>query len=699
MVQMTDLLMATNPSAMKPYIFLFIVLLAACPEIQAQDYCNLINSGTAYYSGLTVQPGLLSGVGYESATATGNGDTLFLAINTIRPMTPPGTLLDTTGGILGRNIEKLSNGWFRFYTAAGDTILLNTGAVVNGTWKFINLPQNGRLMATCTSIQPETFLGVTDTVKTFTFQAKDAGGANIAHYFNGKTIRLSRRFGLVQFYDLYRMPESTDLYTLEGRSQPAIGFQGLTWHDVYDYNIGDVFHIKKHDNYQLTSQHYTDDYYTIKTVTAKQVAVGGGTVTYTFDYCKATTGFSFSQGYVTSYSIGNMQESYPYTNQPAGNSSGTVPCIFNTSGTQFYTTLQGIGLEHPATGEKYNYYACCWMENPAYSSHIYEEEFTRGVGRNHWKQWTLYNWEVYYDYEDLVYFKKGSEEWGTPIYIDCNTMIPSFTVSPASLTLGYLPGDTATMHIVSNSSWSLHIPPGDTKFQFSQLNGSGNANVLVTTSDTNTTLGLVVTVVQITIGNNSTVKYYSVMQSPNPAPYFESHPDTLVLGWEWGSYTEDLFITTNQPWSISNVGWPSWANASATSGTGGALVEFTAGQSHNGAGNRVANLVIETPAGNHNLCLVQSGRYGTGIGQAQTGGITVFPNPARSSIRVTLSGFLPGSEKSVALYDLTGRKVFSARLDGNDYLFDAGKLNPGMYIVKLSDPDWTVLAIQKLIIE
>ena len=76
----------------------------------------------------------------DTAFSAGNGDTVFLAANTIRPVTYTPGPLDTTGGILGRRILKMHDGWFRFFSATGDTISLNCGAVLNDTLNILTKP-------------------------------------------------------------------------------------------------------------------------------------------------------------------------------------------------------------------------------------------------------------------------------------------------------------------------------------------------------------------------------------------------------------------------------------------------------------------------------------------------------------------------------------------------------------------------------
>jgi hypothetical protein len=665
--------------------------------LRSQDYRNIITSGTAFYSGTTNQAGFLSGVSSDSLLSQGNGDTLFLAVNTIRPMTPAGPLLDTVGGILGRKIFKLHTGWFWFFNAAGDTIFLNSGVALNDSWKVFSLPQKGEIRATCTSIQLMTLLGTSDTVKEFTFQARDSNGVNISNYYNGKTIRLSRQYGFVQVYDLYRFPETTGLFQLEGRNNPVIGFQGLTWHDVYDYDMGDVFHIVTHENYQLTSQLYTIDHKYIRTVTSKQVAPGGETVTYTFEYCDEERSFNFATGYGTSYHTGTVQETYPYTNTPASESGTFVPDPFNRNGNRYFSTLYNIIPGVPSCGQNPNYYLCCWKPNPNYNLYANEQEYARGLGKVHDKQWMYYNWEVYYNYEDLVYYKKGTQQWGSPLYADCEHMIPVLSASPNPIVLDYQAGSFDTLNISTNQSWTITNPSGSTGFEYSPASGQGNMAVLITAKYTNTSSYPISE--NININYAGFIKQVTIRQQPDTVLHISSSPDTLVLGWDL--YAKDtLVIKSNSTWNLTcKEEWPVWANNTGTSGSGDGNIVFVSISQNPGSAIRSVPLTLESPAGNKDILLIQQSKYGLGVGHKQNASLKVLPNPILKTAVIAVTGLPENLEKKLSLYDIAGRPVFTDYFYSEAYLFNRQALSPGIYFLKVGYRDDQPPAVVKVVIE
>jgi hypothetical protein len=681
---------------MKLYFLILLSFLLACQNVQGQDYRNLINAGVAFYSGSLAQPVYLSGVQADSVIAAGGGDTLIFAINTFRPMTPPGTFLDTVGGILGRRIEKLSTGWFRFFTATGDTILLNPAASLNDTWKFISLPQDGRLMATCTAIQPETFLGVNDTVKTFTFQAKDNTGGNLDHYFNGKSIKLSRLYGFTQVYDMFRMPESTSLYTLSGRSLPSIGFQGLTWHDIYDFNTGDIFEITLHENYMITAAHGERDHKYIKVVASKQISPGGETVTYTLNYCDEVTTNDPRFGTSTSNFSGTMTETYPYTHTPASYTGSLVPDIFNRDAVRDYAMMPGQMPGVPATGWKKGYYECCWKPDENYIHLADETEYGKGIGRVHFKKPASIPYPGYFDYADMVYYKKGTQFGGNPFNLNWCTLSTPLTVSPPVLTIGYHAGDTAIMHIATGDDWAITSQTGVTPFAFNPSNGSGNADVVVTALDSNVT-GIPVSSTLV-IAHAISVTGYQINQLSKYIPFLEIQPDTIVLSWASASYGW-LYINTFQDWSLVSANWPSWAAAAMTSGTGNSAVRFTATEENDSIMPRFAEITLESPVQNKAIVIEQSGRAGAGTGTLSVASAAISPNPVRETARITVPGLPSGAKKTILLFDLMGRTVFSDHFRSTDYLFSRGKLAPGVYMMKVAGEGGSFLRVIKVIIE
>ncbi len=470
---------------MKKYPFFFLFLLLSYSTLTAQDYQNIVTNGLAFYSDSTNATVFLSGIKIESKSSMGSGDTLFLAANTIRPHTS-GTLLDTVGGILGRIIIKRNNGWFSFVNATGDTIFLNSQAVLNESWKFCSLPAKGQLVATCSSIHSISLLGINETVKEITFHARDSNGVNIPNYYNAKSIQLGQHYGFTRIYDLFHIPDTSGVFKLEGKNNPAIGFQGMTWHDVYNYEVGDEFQIVGLTNYLWGSHPATIDYTIIRKVLAKQVASGQENVTYTFESCKEVIDYNPLLGPTTSYTHDTIQLSYPYSSSLADSSINWLPEQFAHSDYRYYSSLHHLVPGIPAYGHSGNYYLCCWGLNYYFNLYINNDrEYAKGLGQVHYKTYWTYFDLIKYDYEDLVYYKKGNEHWGNPVYVNCSAMMPYCTSYPDTLILDRQAGSTDTLFITSNKSWRIINPFNIQWAGYNKTEGSGNATVLFSANSEN----------------------------------------------------------------------------------------------------------------------------------------------------------------------------------------------------------------------
>ena len=181
---------------------------------------------------------------------------------------------------------------------------------------------------------------------------------NISNYYNGKSIQLSRQYGFTKIFDLYHFPDTTAVFTLEGKNSPAIGFQGMTWHDVYDFEVGDEFHFVGYENFLWGNHPSTRDYVIMKKVLAKLAAPGEGTVTYTFEFCKEVTEGT-PMGVTTTYSYDTVQVSYPYVSSLSDPTINWVPEQFTHTDYRYYSTLYHLVPGRPAYGHSGNYYHCC----------------------------------------------------------------------------------------------------------------------------------------------------------------------------------------------------------------------------------------------------------------------------------------------------------------------------------------------------
>lgn len=322
----------------------------------------------------------------------------------------------TNGSLLGRRVYKKGDGTFWFLNRYHDTITIKALAGLNSSWKFCDITDSTWIEARVTVIIIDTVLGLTDPTKVITFQAKDLLGNNITHFLNQQTMKLSQHYGITKTFDLYFVPgvEITDssVYYLAGKSHPVLGVQNLTWQEVYDYDVGDEFH------------HYTD--YTedsgpisrnIQRVLAKQ-DYGNDSVIYVMDNCGETVGFNMDEKVhdtiTLTYNYHKMGtrnlQALPQEFRPAGMYAPNYSKYSCYGGTVF----QGYQTK------RFKTYSDCWSDIFEPSYELYDYAVGLGNTYYYWQDW--YNWPVSW-MSELVYWKKGSVSYGTPLAPNCDVLL------------------------------------------------------------------------------------------------------------------------------------------------------------------------------------------------------------------------------------------------------------------------------------
>ncbi|MCX6278103.1 MAG: hypothetical protein NT004_08395 [Bacteroidetes bacterium] len=409
----------------KLILFLFIFGVNA---IIAQNFQNICSPGTTLYKSVSSE---LKAFRLDSLYPIGNSDTMFISYRTIREDSS-WTCLDTTNGsILGRKILKRQNGWFLFFNTDNDTISINTQAALNETWKFCNLPDNGYIQAKVSNVGNEIVLGLTDQVKTITFQAKNSGNVDIPHILNQRDIKLSQHYGLSRMLDVFWIPRDTLIYMLAGKTVPEIGLQDIAWKQIYDFNIGDEFHYSGGEyhpvNYPEMYVNYSFDIYHV----LGKTPYGNDSVKYIMEYCHKDT--TWSSGLVNKIHDA-ITVVYNFSQLTNSNSSWFTKLpeeFFNQNNVAFEYKRN---FEFNDRQNKYfktgaymttPFFPGCWLYNvqpDCFTIFLSENKYTDGLGCSHYQDDcfnSMTGTHIQSKWNNLVYFKKGSETWGNPVAPDC----------------------------------------------------------------------------------------------------------------------------------------------------------------------------------------------------------------------------------------------------------------------------------------
>jgi hypothetical protein len=152
---------------------------------------------------------------------------------------------------IGKKIIIKENGYNEFMNKMGDTITIHTNASVGDKWIAFQIKDSLIVEASVVNHDTLTFLGLIDSVKTIRFQTFDKKMNLLVEDLNNMEIKISKNYGFVKTLNFYLFPNfnidyPSDLleeYNLIGLSNPEVGIHNLTWFEVNDFQIGDELHI------------------------------------------------------------------------------------------------------------------------------------------------------------------------------------------------------------------------------------------------------------------------------------------------------------------------------------------------------------------------------------------------------------------------------------------------------------------------
>lgn len=351
------------------------------------------------------------------------GDSVFLNFPTVGHYDeiPHTTACYTTDGEswLGERIRIKENGdtWFynNYYedsTWKHHHMILKTKAALSDSWLFYE-KDSFAITASVIGLDTLTFLGVSDSVKEIELILVQ----NSLYY---GTIILSKHHGLLKtiiFRDV-NPDVSTDpmSQTLIGITNPSLGYQPITRGDIYDYEIGDVFH--KNIRYSSTGSYY--DFYETKEVINKVTYPDTNKVTYYFE--RYYWGWPGPGAYTFEHDT--ILKTYTSLHAIYG---GEMP--FETDYIESGWTI-GYNRWYHLNNNKYNgrrivkspvntyvnYGDTCYYLWMGVDEKLMMGGFSLGiVGCGKYDMVPGYLHQLCNPCNYLRYFRKGSEEWGTPI--------------------------------------------------------------------------------------------------------------------------------------------------------------------------------------------------------------------------------------------------------------------------------------------
>ncbi|MCH8903576.1 MAG: T9SS type A sorting domain-containing protein [Bacteroidetes bacterium] len=170
---------------------------------------------------------------------------------------------------LGSEVIKKIDGEYIFINEENDSIKIQSKGTVNAKWRAFELGGGNFIESEITNIDTAKVLGIIDSIKTLTFNARDSLNNLIPNAINGQTIRLSKSYGLTSALNFKKFPDQIISYELAGIYETKQGAYAIKNTDIFDFDPGDEFHYKIRRYYLSAPLHVNYTLYLKKTILNK----------------------------------------------------------------------------------------------------------------------------------------------------------------------------------------------------------------------------------------------------------------------------------------------------------------------------------------------------------------------------------------------------------------------------------------------
>ncbi|MBK6963343.1 MAG: T9SS type A sorting domain-containing protein [Bacteroidales bacterium] len=401
-----------------------LLFIASFSTGNSQNYRVLKPEQTTFYS---IYSDLYFGMRVDSVSIQGT-DTIFHLLKNLQQM--DFDCFHTDGpSWMGDRIIVRPDGETSFFNGWNEEIAIKTQAPVGEEWMCYTNPLIN-FRATVASLGTETFLGVTDSVKTISFQAVSPDGLNISSMINWMQIKLSKNNGIITTFNFYSFPEvglgltrqTAGECHLIGMDNPISGIQNLTWKEIHDHNPGDELH---------TVEIYSDISYSLRVETLSRLlekSIDGDTIFYYWE--KRIKVMINGYGNNTfSANIDTLLQKI-YSNSGFDQLPGMAMEVENSE--YFTTTLLKDGFHGIIKAQmggsgtvEPSYYDSCY-HHPIFDNCFPDQEYYKGLGGPYYSE--------YFGFDEcsnqLVYYKKDGVEWGFPLDFTVNTTLKPIETEP-----------------------------------------------------------------------------------------------------------------------------------------------------------------------------------------------------------------------------------------------------------------------------
>ncbi len=413
-------------------LYLFTFVTCAVTIVSAQSY-KAVKTDATYYFYDSTSRGIFAG--RIDSIAQEGSDTQYFGMRQIREISYICYIPDGASW-LGDVVMEKPGGIFQFVlysSSPADSAHIYTilsQATLGEAWHFYNIHAAGHyLEATVTQISQSDFIGITDSVKTITLQRKDASGLEVDDPVNGQKILLSKNYGLIRLPQFDAFNTNRNFIDLCGKTNPLTGITNLTFTEVFDFQPGDELHVIYDDvHYSGFGPH--DEGSIIQVFLEKLPESTNEVLKYRVAECKVKSHYS-GTGYpeithtedttTVIYDISSyFSDFWELTFEPYESYIWTDMSIYlssNRMGLSPVTQMNMTGIPWKIINA--NGILCKW-EDECWSSAIIDGyipiyTYLKGLGGPFYYQNGI---STNIRHRLLVYYKKGTDTWGTPLSCD-----------------------------------------------------------------------------------------------------------------------------------------------------------------------------------------------------------------------------------------------------------------------------------------
>lgn len=433
-------------------ILLLNFLLINTLRTSAQNF-KAVKTGASYYYYDSVSKEIIAA--RIDSTSVAGSENQYFGMRQIR-QTDYGCYIPNGASWLGDLVTENPNGVFKFIvypfspSDSADIFTINSQALVGNYWHFYNYHSiNDYVEAKVTQIISATFIGISDTVKTISLQRKSASGQNISDPINSQKILLSKNYGLIRLPKFDEFRTILKFFDLCGKTNPTTGQTNLTFNEIFDFQVGDEFHIAYNDEPYATFFPHTFGF-VVQRVLERINGSNSDTVSYKIAECKTTTIIpamyeqtisNVADTVVVKYVNSNYPKIVYDPKEPQISPYGFLELTENQMGLSSTSILDQTGKlwKHTnATWPLWSNGQQCW-NYATIDDYDIDAYYYKGLG-GPYHYWMAAGLNT--NFRKLVYYKKGTQTWGTPL--NCDTLLhTSLQDDPLKQRLSIFPNPTS----------------------------------------------------------------------------------------------------------------------------------------------------------------------------------------------------------------------------------------------------------------